>query len=215
MQQLHSTLHLHLPYPPLNMLLPANPPPPLLPLLANPLGAAAAPPAALSFNCLAFFTESLPVSPLQTRWAQQLHRLLRLYRKKLGVVLPWRPLYEMLRALFMQPSAEYEGGWFGGLLPHGMSRRKERERVPVYVCVPHPRYLKFYVALLWCEPAGASKRLGVVLPRRLLYAILCMLFMQLSAEHKGGRSVQAHCGGCQALGAKAFSKCTLHSWNEI
>jgi hypothetical protein len=48
---------------------------------------------------------------VQTRWAQQLHRLLRLYRRKLAVQLPWRPLYDMLRTLFMKPSVAYEGEW--------------------------------------------------------------------------------------------------------
>lgn len=50
---------------------------------------------------------------LQTRWAQQLHRLLRLYRRKLSVEVPWRPFYSMLRGLFMEPSAGYEGESWG------------------------------------------------------------------------------------------------------
>lgn len=46
----------------------------------------------------------------QVRWAQQLHRLLRVHRRKLKIVVPWRPLYLMLHRYGMQPSAAYEGG---------------------------------------------------------------------------------------------------------
>lgn len=49
----------------------------------------------------------------QVRWAQQLHRLLRAHRRKLKIVVPWRPLYEMLYRQAMQPSAAYEGGGVG------------------------------------------------------------------------------------------------------
>ncbi|KAI3424360.1 hypothetical protein D9Q98_009913 [Chlorella vulgaris] len=47
---------------------------------------------------------------VQVRWAQQLHRLLRVHRRKLQVSVPWRPLYEMMRRQGMEPSAAYEGG---------------------------------------------------------------------------------------------------------
>ncbi|KAL4431419.1 hypothetical protein ABPG75_006675 [Micractinium tetrahymenae] len=46
----------------------------------------------------------------QVRWAQQLHRLLRVHRRKLRVTVPWRPLYAMLYRTGMAPSAAYEGG---------------------------------------------------------------------------------------------------------
>lgn len=46
---------------------------------------------------------------VQARWGGLLHRLLRAHSRKLSLVVPWRPLYEMLRAQSMEPSATYEG----------------------------------------------------------------------------------------------------------
>lgn len=46
----------------------------------------------------------------QVRWAQQLHRLLRVHRRKLNIAVPWRPLYEMMYRTGMEPSAAYQGG---------------------------------------------------------------------------------------------------------
>ena len=53
----------------------------------------------------------LPTAPItpQVRWATQLHRLLRVHRRKLRIVVPWRPLYAMLRRNGMEPSAAYQG----------------------------------------------------------------------------------------------------------
>lgn len=48
----------------------------------------------------------------QARWGAQLHRIMRHHRKKLnreGLVVPWRPLYEMVRRQMMEPSGSYEG----------------------------------------------------------------------------------------------------------
>lgn len=48
----------------------------------------------------------------QARWAAQLHRVLRLHRKKLltqEFTVPWRPLYQMLRKKILEPSPLYEG----------------------------------------------------------------------------------------------------------
>ena len=38
-----------------------------------------------------------------------MHRLLRVHRRKLKIVVPWRPLYLMLRRNGMEPSAAYQG----------------------------------------------------------------------------------------------------------
>jgi hypothetical protein len=45
----------------------------------------------------------------QARWGGVLHRLLRSYRRKLALEVPWRPLHAMLRRQMMEPSANYEG----------------------------------------------------------------------------------------------------------
>ena len=46
----------------------------------------------------------------QTRWAQQLHTLLRVHRRKLpGLEVPWRPLYDTIRRTCLEPTAHYEG----------------------------------------------------------------------------------------------------------
>eukprot|EP00887_Chlorella_sp_A99_P008247 scaffold12.g8247.t1 len=45
----------------------------------------------------------------QSRWAALLHRILRLKRRKLGITVPWRPFYAMLRRHTMEPSSDFEG----------------------------------------------------------------------------------------------------------
>jgi hypothetical protein len=69
----------------------------------------------------------------QARWGGLLHRLLRVYRRKLTLQVPWRPFYDMLRRQALEPSANYEGeraSADGGRRLRGRSSPAAREHPP-------------------------------------------------------------------------------------
>jgi hypothetical protein len=45
----------------------------------------------------------------QARWGALLHRVLKSNRRKLALVVPWRPWYEMLRRQNIEPASNFEG----------------------------------------------------------------------------------------------------------
>lgn len=68
---------------------------------------------------------------LQARWGALLHRLLRTYRRKLALTVPWRPLFEMLRRQTLEPSQNYEGACLVAVLLDALWRLGGSSSKPV------------------------------------------------------------------------------------
>jgi hypothetical protein len=148
----------------------------------------------------------------QARWGALLARLLRAHRRRLVIVVPWRPLYEALRRKGLEPSTGYEGSGVAEARRAALAALARRGRRFFPPGAAAEIYSEFAPGLADAAGPAAHAALGW---------LALLLPTQASGRREGAWGAWAeellarwggvaHCGTWQALFASIFARLTKH-----